>query len=135
MIDPSVRRMLDTPRLEMVQAPEHSGNLSHRELERAVAPAATKPRAYYETLSFSSAGIELGLSVVIGALLGRWLDGMAGTQPGLMIAMTVVGFAAGLRAVVRAGTKMNRANRNADPRVIDPVQAGAAPTRNAGASK
>jgi F0F1-type ATP synthase assembly protein I len=93
----------------MVQAPEHSGNLSHRELEHAVAPTAAKPRAYYETLSFSSAGIELGLSVVIGALLGRWFDGMAGTEPGLMIAMTVIGFAAGLRAVLRAGRRANRA--------------------------
>lgn len=111
--------MLDSPRLAMAQAPEHSGNLSQqratrapdRALDRRLAPAGEKTRAYYETLSFSSAGIELGLSVVIGALGGRWLDGQAGTTPLLMILLTVIGFAAGLRAVLRAGRK---ANRNAE---------------------
>jgi ATP synthase protein I len=100
----------------MAQAPEHSGNLSHvsardeaAALDRRLAPAARKTRAYYETLSFSSAGIELGLSVVIGALMGRWLDGEVGVTPLFMILMTVVGFAAGVRAVVRAGKKANRA--------------------------
>jgi F0F1-type ATP synthase assembly protein I len=101
--------VLDSPRLEMAQAPEHSGNLSQdAELDRTLAPAARKTRAYYETLSFSSAGIELGLSVVIGALFGRWLDGEAGTTPAFMIVLTVIGFAAGVRAVVRAGKKANR---------------------------
>lgn len=117
--------MLDSPRLAMAQAPEHSGNLSQqpatparpldRALDRRLAPAGEKTRAYYETLSFSSAGIELGLSVVIGALGGRWLDGVAGTTPLLMIALTVIGFAAGLRAVLRAGRKANRAAEASKP--------------------
>ncbi|HTJ46141.1 MAG TPA: AtpZ/AtpI family protein [Kofleriaceae bacterium] len=77
-------------------------------LDRRLAPAANKTRAYYETLSFSAAGIELGLSVVIGALFGRWLDGQTDTTPLFMILLTVIGFAAGVRAMVRAGRKATR---------------------------
>ena len=118
MIDPSHERVLDSPRLEMAQAPEHSGNLSQDELDARLmdrlAPHGAKTRAYYETLSFSAAGIELGLSVVIGALLGYWADGQLGSQPFGMLAMTIIGFAAGVRAMVRAGRRATR-GRSAAP--------------------
>src|SRR5262249_44847194 len=115
VIDPRAARMLETARPEMAQAPEHSGNLSHvaraerAELERVVAPAAQKTRAYYQTLSFSAAGIELGLSVGLGALAGYWIDGKAGTAPLFMLALTVIGFAAGVRAMLRAARRATRA--------------------------
>ncbi len=126
MIDPRAERMLDSPRSEMAQAPEHSGNLSHRpaaetrepdakELARAMAPTARTTRAYYETMSFSAAGIELGLSVVIGALFGHWLDGRIGSNPAFMLALTVIGFAAGLRAMVRAGRRAARPGGASNP--------------------
>ena len=111
MIDPPHGRVLDSPRLEMAQPREHSGDLSH--------PAATpgdvakKTRAYYETVSFSAAGIELGLSVVIGALLGYWLDGRFATQPAFMLALTILGFVAGVRAMVRAGRRASHHGRGA----------------------
>ena len=118
MIDPRPDSVLETARLAMAQAPEHSGDLSHRrpapaptrrELERAAAPSAQKARTYYETMSFSAAGIELGLSVVLGALFGHWVDGKIGTDPVLMILLTVVGFGAGVRAMLRAARKATKA--------------------------
>lgn len=68
---------------------------------RAAAPYAAKTRGFYRTLSASSVGLELALSVIIGMLFGSWLDGKAGTTPWLMIAGVVFGFIAGMRAVFR----------------------------------
>jgi F0F1-type ATP synthase assembly protein I len=116
--------MLDSPGFEMAQAPEHSGELSQAsvakaradlEVSRAIAPTARKARAYYETVSFSAAGIELGLSVVIGALGGHWLDGRLGSDPFLMLALTLVGFGAGVRAMVRAARKAARPGGASNP--------------------
>jgi F0F1-type ATP synthase assembly protein I len=102
----------------MAQAPEHSGNSPHDAFDAALddhlAPHGAKTRAYYQTVSFSAAGIELGLSVVIGALLGHWFDGLAGTDPLLMLLMTILGFTAGVRAMVRAGRRATR-GRTAAP--------------------
>jgi F0F1-type ATP synthase assembly protein I len=64
--------------------------------------AARRGRATYEQLSMSAVGLEMGLSVIIGAFGGRWLDGQLGTAPWIMIAGVVVGFAAGLRGAMRA---------------------------------
>jgi ATP synthase protein I len=124
VIDPRAERVLDSPGFEMAQAPEHSGNLSHqrpaagpdqRELDRLMAPSARKARTYYETMSFSAAGIELGLSVVIGALFGHWVDGQLGSDPFLMLLLTIVGFAAGVRAMVRAGRRATSAHGASKP--------------------
>ena len=73
------------------------------------APLAGKTRGAFETVSFSAVGLEMGLSVIIGLLFGRWLDGKAGTDPWLMILFVIFGFAAGMRAVVVAMKKSDRA--------------------------
>ena len=70
-----------------------------------VDPASAKSKEAFGTLSMASVGLEFGLSVVIGLLFGRWLDGKAGTDPWLMILFLAFGFAAGLRAVMRAASK------------------------------
>ena len=75
---------------------------------RAVDPYARKTRAAYETLSFSAVVLEMCLAVVIGLLFGRWLDGKAGTSPWLMIVFLLIGFAAGLKGVLRAVAKADR---------------------------
>lgn len=125
MIDPSRERVLDSPRLEMAQPREHSGDLSHpssRTNKRGIdgshpehrpGDVAKQTRAYYETVSFSAAGIELGLSVAIGAGLGYWLDGRIGSSPAFMLALTVLGFVAGVRAMMRAGRRASRHARGA----------------------
>ena len=75
----------------------------------SVSGAARNGRAFYQTLSASSVGLELGLAVVIGVLFGRWLDGELGTTPWLMVVFLVLGFVAGFRSVVRAVGRADRA--------------------------
>ena len=71
--------------------------------------AARNGRRFYHTLSASSVGLELGLSVVFGVLFGRWLDGKLGTAPWLMIVFLVLGLVAGFRSVLRAVHRLDRA--------------------------
>ena len=73
-----------------------------------VDPVARQTRRAFNALSMSSVGLEFGLSVVIGALLGRWLDAKAGTGPWLMLAFIVLGFVAGVRSLMRATRKLDR---------------------------
>jgi F0F1-type ATP synthase assembly protein I len=77
----------------------------------ALDPAARRSRRMYEGLSASSAGLELGLSVAIGALFGGWLDGKLGTAPWLQIVFLILGAIAGFRGVLRAVARTERADR------------------------
>jgi len=65
----------------------------------------------YEGLSASAAGLELGISVAIGALFGNWLDGKLGTAPWLLIVFLILGVIAGFRGVLRAVARAERADR------------------------
>ena len=42
---------------------------------RKAAPYAARSRDYYRSLSASTVGIELAVSVLLGMFGGRWLDG------------------------------------------------------------
>jgi ATP synthase protein I len=75
----------------------------------SVSGAARNGRRFYQTLSASSVGLELGLSVVFGVLFGRWLDGKLGTTPWLMIAFLALGLFAGFRSVLRAVRRLDQA--------------------------
>ena len=72
-------------------------------------PAARSGKRAYDALSASSVGIELGLSVIIGLLIGYFLDQKLGTQPWLMLVMLCFGLAAGFRGVLRAVKRAERA--------------------------
>ena len=80
-------------------------------LTPAVDPAARRSKRLYEGLSASSAGLELGLAVAIGALFGRWLDGRLGTEPWMLLVFLVVGLIAGFRGLLRAVARAERAER------------------------
>jgi ATP synthase protein I len=56
----------------------------------------------------ASVGIELALSIVIGLLGGRWLDGKLGTGPWLMILGLILGSTAGFRSLIRTARKATR---------------------------
>jgi ATP synthase protein I len=56
----------------------------------------------YYSLSASSVGLELGISVVLTLLFGWWLDGKLGTEPWMMLLCLGLGLAAGFRGVLRA---------------------------------
>lgn len=68
---------------------------------RKAAPYAARTRDYYRSLSASTVGLELAVSVLLGLFGGRWLDGKAGTDPWLMILGLVLGFAAGMNSIMR----------------------------------
>jgi F0F1-type ATP synthase assembly protein I len=66
-------------------------------------------RDAFRTVSMSSVGLEMGIAVLIGLLLGRWLDGHFGTTPWLLIVGTCLGMAAGMMGVFRAMREADRA--------------------------
>jgi len=96
----------------MQTVPSHSGDLSQDSAGARVHPRRVSPpdihpsaaggRRFYNALSASSVGLELGISVLIGLLFGMWLDGKWGTEPWLMLGGLGLGLVAGFRAVLRA---------------------------------
>jgi F0F1-type ATP synthase assembly protein I len=83
---------------------------------KSAAPYAGKGRGMYESLSMSSVGLEMGLCVIIGLLVGRWADEKLGTSepvPWMLMLGLAIGFAAGIKGVMRAVRKAdNIATRN-----------------------
>ena len=61
-----------------------------------------KPRAYYDLLKLSSLGLEMGAAVIIGLLMGTWLDRQFGTEPWLTFVFLGFGLVAAGKAVYRA---------------------------------
>ncbi len=64
--------------------------------------------------SYSTVGLELVLSVVVGLFIGQWLDERLSTRPWMTALWFCFGLAAGARAVYRA---LGRANREAQRRL------------------
>jgi F0F1-type ATP synthase assembly protein I len=58
--------------------------------------------------SYATVGLEFGLSVLVGLLGGRWLDGKLGTGSWLALIGFGFGVAAGGRAIYRAAQAANR---------------------------
>ncbi len=55
-----------------------------------------------------SLGIEMVLSVVLTAWVGRWADARLGTEPAMLIVGVVLGAAAGFRQMWRYMARMDR---------------------------
>jgi ATP synthase protein I len=62
----------------------------------------SKPKRFYEFLKFSTMGLEMGAAVVIGLLAGIFLDRKFGTYPWLTLLFLCFGFAAAVKALMRA---------------------------------
>ncbi|HEY5946324.1 MAG TPA: AtpZ/AtpI family protein [Kofleriaceae bacterium] len=76
---------------------------------RAADPAARSGKRVYNALNASSVGLELGLSVGLGLLVGYYMDKWIGTQPWLMLLWLTLGLVAGFRGVFRAVARADRA--------------------------
>jgi len=100
----------------MQTVPPHSGDLSQDSAGPPVHPKRVTPphaagKRFYNALSASSVGLELGISVVIGLMFGMWLDGKWGSQPWAMLGGLVIGLVAGFRGVMRAVRRADRADQ------------------------
>ena len=60
--------------------------------------------------SFSTVGLELAISILLGYLAGDWLDGQLGTAPWLTLTMMGVGIGAGFMSLHRAMKRLMRAD-------------------------
>jgi ATP synthase protein I len=57
---------------------------------------------------FATIGLEMGFSVVIGLLMGIYLDRYLGTEPWLTIVFLLFGIAAAFRAMIRVVKESQR---------------------------
>ena len=87
----------------------HPSVVTPRRTSRSVDPAARSSKRAYNALSASSVGLELGLSVIVGLLLGIYMDKWLGTTPWLMLVWLVFGLVSGFRGVLRAVARAERA--------------------------
>lgn len=62
---------------------------------------ARKSQRYNRYLRYSTVGLEMGLSVIIGLFVGQWLDARLGTEPWLLLVFLLFGMAAGFRSIFR----------------------------------
>jgi ATP synthase protein I len=72
-------------------------------------PAARTGKRAYNALNASSVGLELGVSVGLGLLIGYFLDKRLGTTPWMLLLWMVIGLVAGFRGVFRAVARADRA--------------------------
>lgn len=95
---------------------------------KASAPYAHKTRGYFRTLSATSVGLEMAVSVVLPLLLGIWLDRKVGTAPWLMLLFLCFGFAAGIRAVWRYVAEADRDVRESEEEAAADMPSTSPPT-------
>jgi len=69
------------------------------------------PRLNPRLLMYSSMGVELGLSVVVGFWLGSWLDGVFDTEPWLLFVFGLAGIVAGYRSIYRLHRRVQQDHR------------------------
>lgn len=77
-------------------------------------PAARKGKRAYNALSASSVGLEMGLSVTIGLVVGIYMDKWLGTTPWLMLVWLGLGLVAAFRGVFRAVKRLDKAAAEED---------------------
>ena len=86
------------------------------ELDRRIAAARRagepKPRTGKDKYAAMSMGwrmvIELVMGVMVGAAMGWGLDSLLGTLPVFLIVFVLLGFAAGVRTMMRSAEEMQR---------------------------
>jgi len=69
-------------------------------------PKEKKPNELFVALSFiSHIGITMAVCVFVGVMLGRFLDGLLGTAPLLLIICSLLGAAASFKALYDIASK------------------------------
>ena len=65
-------------------------------------------KQFREAGRLSTVGLELALSITLGVLGGRWLDGKLGTEPWLLWIGFGFGLAAGARSLYRVARRTHK---------------------------
>ena len=68
----------------------------------------SKKEIYRVLLNYSALGLEMGFSVVIGLMVGWYLDKWLDTYPYLTFVFMIFGMAAAFRAVYRAYKRLKK---------------------------
>ena len=58
-------------------------------------------KKYRKYLRYSTVGLEMGFSVLIGLFIGQYLDKTFGTEPWLLLLFLMLGMVAGFRSIFR----------------------------------
>ncbi len=75
--------------------------------EQAASDRRAQRKMYRIMGSYSTIGLEFGVGLIIGHFLGKYLDGLLGTSPWLMIVCMVLGFLVGWVDLYRLVKKTN----------------------------
>lgn len=67
---------------------------------------AEKKGGMFKYMKYSTVGIEMAMSVVVGGAIGYWLDQWLGTEPWMMVFWVLCGVAAGFRSLYRTAKKI-----------------------------
>jgi ATP synthase protein I len=70
-----------------------------------------KGRVIRQIASYSTLGLEMGLSVAAGAIIGYYLDKWLHTEPWLLIVFLIFGAIAGFRSLYRALKRMQQEDK------------------------
>jgi ATP synthase protein I len=98
----------DSAKPEGHLTPVIPSNVTGAATKAVIDPTARASRKAYQGLSSASVGLELGLAVIIGLVIGIYMDRWLGTTPWLMLVWLGFGFVAGFRGVMRAVRREDR---------------------------
>lgn len=70
-----------------------------------------KGKLIRQIASYSTLGLEMGLSVAVGVIIGYYLDKWLHTDPWLLIVFLIFGVIAGFRSLYRALKRLEREDK------------------------
>jgi len=70
-----------------------------------------KGKIFRQIASYSTLGLEMGLSVAVGSIIGYYLDKWLHTEPWLLIVFLIFGVIAGFRSLYRALKRWQREDK------------------------
>ena len=71
-------------------------------------PGEDKAKLLKQFASYSTLGLEMGLSVAVGVGIGYYLDKWLKTEPWFLIIFIIFGVAAGFRRLYRAAKRLQK---------------------------
>jgi ATP synthase protein I len=67
-----------------------------------------KAKLIKQIASYSTLGLEMGLSVAVGAIIGYYIDKWLNTEPWFLIVFLLFGVVAGFRSLYRALKRLQK---------------------------